>query len=73
MFLGFGNEDLLRVFTIYGHGSDLDQLSCSIWTKIPQPHEAKHEIGLQLALQLQDSCLNMRIHVTLKQRSKVLE
>ena len=45
--LGSGEEDLLRVFTIYGQGSHLGYVTKNIYTLMyPLPNEAPHKIWL---------------------------
>ena len=45
---GSGEEDFLRVFTIYGHGGHLGHVTWTIYNKLsfPLPKEAPHKIWL---------------------------
>ena len=45
---GSGEEDFLKVFTIYGHGGHLGHVTWTIYTNFlfPLPKEAPHKIWL---------------------------
>ena len=40
-FLGSGEEDFLSVFTIFGHGGQLDKWTMTIWTNFQSPFNGR--------------------------------
>ena len=60
--IGSGEENFLKVFTIYGHGGHIGHVTlmvCLFIFSFPQPQEALQEIWLHLAQWLLRRCLKL--------------